>query len=141
MELKEGKTISELSIGDKYSQTRTLTEDEVQKFAVATGDSNPIHLDKTAASKTVFGKPIVHGVLLLGFVSGVIGMEFPGSGTVAREITAKFVKPVYVGESVRVDISVTNKKEKLNMCYLEYSVFTEREEIAVKGKVTIIPRA
>lgn len=139
MEQKKGIHISELNINDKYTKTAHLTAKKVKQFAEATGDCNPIHLDEQYAATTPFKKPVVHGVLLLGFVSGIIGLEFPGAGTVAREISAKFVRPVFVGEKVKAEVIVTNKKEKINICYLDYIVYNEKSEVVVKGKVTILP--
>ena len=56
----------QVAVGSKLSITRAFTQKEVASFANLVGDTNPIHLDKDYASKTVFKKPIVHGVLTSG---------------------------------------------------------------------------
>lgn len=43
---------------------RRFTQSDVDTFANISGDKNPIHVDTTSANK--YGKPIVHGTLILG---------------------------------------------------------------------------
>ena len=58
-------TYESLQVGDSFSIDRHLTAEDVQTFADVTGDDNPVHIDSEYAATTRFGKPIVHGVLLL----------------------------------------------------------------------------
>jgi acyl dehydratase len=42
----ENKTFEEIKLGDTASITKTLTKDDLEKFAALTGDLDPIHLDE-----------------------------------------------------------------------------------------------
>ncbi len=75
-----------LSVGDSASMVKTFTEEEVELFADISGDRNPIHLDADYAAGTEYGRPIVHGVLTVGLLSAVMGMQCPGPGTVTSYI-------------------------------------------------------
>ncbi|MEA3506143.1 MAG: MaoC family dehydratase, partial [Elusimicrobiota bacterium] len=97
-------TFSELNIGDREVLKVTVGEDKVDAFAAATGDYNPIHVDADYAAKSQFKRKIVHGVLLTGIISGMLGTKLPGLGTVAREMTAKFTRPAFVGEELTAEV-------------------------------------
>ncbi len=71
-----------LSVGDSASMVKTFTEEEVEMFAEISGDRNPIHFDHDYAAGTRYERPIVHGVLTVGLLSAVMGMQCPGPGTI-----------------------------------------------------------
>jgi len=52
--MARGKSIDELKVGDSAEWSKTVTEDDIDLFAKATGDFNPIHLDQAYAEKTFF---------------------------------------------------------------------------------------
>jgi len=138
--MKDSWTMDELNIGDAQSVTITLDEENVEAFAKATGDYNPIHMDNEYAGTTPFGQRVVHGVLITGVVSGLLGTKFPGLGTVARELTSKFSKPVFLGDTVTATAQVVEKNDKLNMCTLKYTVKNQEGITAVKGKAVVLPK-
>jgi 3-hydroxybutyryl-CoA dehydratase len=92
--------IEDLAPGVSESMTRTVTEREVELFAEATGDRNPVHFDEAFARRTVFRGRVAHGALLIGFVSAVIGNQLPGAGTIFVSAKTDFKAPVRVGETV-----------------------------------------
>jgi 3-hydroxybutyryl-CoA dehydratase len=85
----------------EYSERVTVTSDKVFAFADVSGDLNPIHL--TAIN------PIAHGALLLGLVSKVVGMEFPGPGTIIVTWESMFNRPVPVGADVWITVKLATK--------------------------------
>jgi acyl dehydratase len=104
-------TYDSLSVGDTYTVNRVLTAEDVNAFAQVTGDDNPLHVDEEYARTTRFGKPIVHGVLLLGVISKVLGRDFPGHGSVAVALSCRFLRPVPVGSEISVEVKVSEKIE------------------------------
>ncbi|MBC6401782.1 MAG: MaoC family dehydratase [Ekhidna sp.] len=60
-----------LKANDQYEEGFLINKDKVNLFANLTGDRNPIHIDQDFASKTPFGKCIVHGILSAGFISRI----------------------------------------------------------------------
>lgn len=136
----QSKTINELKIGDKESVTLTLTEENIDAFAKATGDYNPIHMDVEYANKSVFGRRVSHGVLLTGIVSGILGTKLPGLGTIAREMNAKFSGPAYIGDTLTATVELVEKKEKINMCIFSYRIVNQDNRQVVKGKAVVLPK-
>lgn len=131
-------TYESLEIGQTFSVERTLTADDVQQFADVTGDDNPIHIDEAYAATTRFGQPIVHGVLLLGIISKVLGRDFPGPGSVAVSLSARFLRPVPVGSTIRVEASVAEKIDRYRHVRLRVFVYLGKKT-AVGGEAVLIP--
>ena len=100
-------TRTELRIGDTASFTKQITDRDVFEFAFASGDFNPLHIDDEYAKRTVFGRRIAHGILTAGVISSVLGRELPGLGTIFLELCIRFVKPVYLGDTVTAHAPVS----------------------------------
>jgi len=131
-------TYESLQVGDKFSINRVITAEEVRTFADVTGDDNPIHVDADYARETRFGKPIVHGVFLLGIVSKVLGRDFPGHGSVAVNISCRFLRPVPVGSEITVEVRVAEKIEKYKHVRMRVYVYLGKKT-ALGGEATLIP--
>lgn len=76
-------------------------------FAALVGDYNPIHFDENYAATTLFGRCIVHGTLYTGLIGTVLGTVCPGPGTILVGQEHKFLRPLYVGDSVTATVTVT----------------------------------
>jgi acyl dehydratase len=104
----------DLRLGDHWeSPARTMTETDIVNFAGLTGDFNPLHVDHEFARNTPFGRPIAHGLLGLAWVAG-LGSTAPRPNTVALVGIRdwKFLKPVYVGDTLYVVTEVVGKQAK-----------------------------
>lgn len=93
------------------SSWRTVTQDEVDRYAALSGDRNPIHLDPVFAAGTPFGTTIAHGYLTLSFVVPLMAEVFEVTG-VGLGINygldrVRFPAPLPVGGRVRVRGIVT----------------------------------
>jgi acyl dehydratase len=92
--------------GDTYSHNFKFSQDEVNRFAEVTGDKNPVHTDAEYASKTMFKRPIMHGMLSASLFSKVFGTLFPGEGTIYLKQSLNFLKPMYVETDYVADFKV-----------------------------------
>jgi 3-hydroxybutyryl-CoA dehydratase len=79
---------------------RHITQEQVKAYARAARDFNPIHLDETFAATTRFGRPIAHGMLMLAFVSEMLGSAYPGRWASGGRLRVRFVAPVFPGDTV-----------------------------------------
>jgi acyl dehydratase len=131
-------TYDSLEVGQTYSAERHLSAADVRLFADVTGDDNPLHVDEEYAATTRFGKPIVHGVLLMGIVSKVLGRDFPGHGSVAVAISCRFLRPVPVDSTITVEVKIAEKIEKHRHIRAKVYVYLSGK-MAVGGEATLIP--
>lgn len=131
-------TYESLQVGDSFSSNRFLSTDDVKAFAEVSGDDNPIHIDPEFAKTTRFGKPIVHGVLLLGIVSKVLGRDFPGYGSIAVNLSARFLRPVLVDSEITVEIKIAEKIEARKHVRAKIYVYCNGK-MSVGGEATMIP--
>ncbi len=124
--------------GDRAFFSKTITESDVNMFAGVSGDFNPVHIDKEYAGKTVFKERIAHGALLNAFISTVIGMKIPGMGTIYMEQNTKFVKPVYIGDTVTAIVVVDEIINVSKGIYkLSTTVINQRNELCVDGYAVV----
>ena len=93
-------------VGEKDKVSKTISESDVYLFAGISGDFNPVHVNRVEAENSLFGKQIVHGILVAGLLSNVIGMKLPGPGTIYMEQNLKFKKPVYIGDTITAYVEV-----------------------------------
>ena len=65
-----------IKVGDTFTYSFQFTQEDVIKFAEASGDFNPIHLDSTYAKNSIFGRTIIHGFLGGSVFSKVFGLPY-----------------------------------------------------------------
>jgi acyl dehydratase len=85
-----------IEVNQVYTHEFKFSQEEVNQFAQVTGDKNPVHLDADYAAKTMFKRPIMHGMLSASLFSKVFGTLFPGEGTIYLKQSLNFLKPMYV---------------------------------------------
>lgn len=124
-------------VGDGFLFEKHISANDVKQFARIVGDLNPIHLDEEFAEKSFFKKRIVHGAFLAGLISKILGMDFPGQGTVYISQNSIFKRPVYVDTTVKVEVKVTEVLTAKRRLVLETNVVNENDEVCVTGSATV----
>jgi 3-hydroxybutyryl-CoA dehydratase len=102
----------DLQVGQSATLEKTVTERDIQMFGDATGDHNPVHFDESYAQGTLFRGRVAHGVLSIGFISAVIGMQLPGEGTIFVSAKVEFKAPVRIGDTVVTTCTVREIGER-----------------------------
>lgn len=123
--------------GDGFSFERYISAEDVQQFADVVGDHNPIHLDAEFAERSFFKNRIVHGAFVAGLISKVLGMDFPGQGTIYISQTSVFKRPVLVDTTVKVEVKVTEVLTEKRRLVLDTNVYNEKGEICLTGSATV----
>ncbi|MCF6764717.1 MaoC family dehydratase [Thiotrichales bacterium 19S3-7] len=134
-----GQTISELKVGQSASFSKTITETDIYLFAGVSGDLNPAHIDEEKAKDTRFKKRIAHGMLTASFISTVIGMQLPGPGTIYLEQSIRFRAPVYIGDTIKAVVTITEVDSNKNRVKLDTFCYNQDEQLVVEGYAQVMP--
>ena len=124
--------------GDRASISKTITDEDIRKFADASGDHNPLHLDEEFAKTTRFGRRIAHGMLSASLISAVIAHKLPGEGSVYLRQTLEFTAPVFLDDTITASITVISIREDKPIIKLETVCTNQRGEVVVKGEATVL---
>lgn len=135
----KGLTIQEIQVGDVSTFTKTVTEADITLYAGLSGDFNPAHVNAVDAGKGMFGQRIAHGMLSAGFISTVLGTQLPGPGTIYMGQELRFVKPVFIGDTVTAVCTVVERIEEKNRLKLETVVKNQNGENVITGFATVMP--
>ena len=128
----------EIAIGDSRQYSKTLTREDVVLFARTSGDINPVHLDEAYAKTTEFGECIGHGMWSGALISAAIATTLPGPGSIYRSQTIKFMKPVKIGDTLTVDLKVSEKKDRVRLVTIECTVANQHGIKVASGIAEVI---
>lgn len=92
--------MEKIIIGKETVFSKSFTLDNVLDFAQVSDDNNPLHIDEKYAAESIFGKQVVHGVLLISMFSKIFGTIYPGNGAIYLSQTSKFLKPAFIGDEI-----------------------------------------
>lgn len=139
--LIHGKYFEEFEVGMNFiSPGRTITESDIVSFAGLSGDYTQIHTDAEFSKNTPVGQRVAHGLLGLSIASGLAVRTRVLEGTVIafREIIEwKFVKPIFIGDTVRVSLQVLETKVLPRLgggaVNIELRLFNQNDDVVMKG--------
>ncbi len=135
-----GLYFEEFEIGQvfKHAITRTITETDNLIFCALTHNPQPLHLDAEFAKSTEFGQRIVNSIFTLGLMIGVSVGDTTLGTTVANLGMAdtRFSHPVFIGDTLRAETTVAEKRESRSrpdagIVVFDHRCFNQRaEEVA-----------
>ena len=106
LEYLESRTYDEINTGDSSSLVRTLRPEDVKLFALMSGDMNPALASTEFRHSGLFQDFIAHGMWTASLMSTTLGTQFPGPGTVLIESMVHFSRPVTIGDTITVTVTV-----------------------------------
>ncbi|MFJ9449095.1 bifunctional enoyl-CoA hydratase/phosphate acetyltransferase [Herbaspirillum sp. NPDC101397] len=136
--LVQNRTFDEIAVGDSASIERTLTAQDIQLFAILSGDVNPQHLDAEFASSTRFHGVIAHGMLGGALISAVLGTRLPGPGTVYLGQTLNFKAPARIGDRLTINVRVTERHEASKRLSLACACINQDGVTVIEGQADVI---
>jgi len=126
----DGFFFEDLSVGMTAVYSRTITESDIVLFCGISGDTNPLHLDREYAARTIFGGTIAHGMLSASLISTVIGTKLPGPGAIYIKQDLRFKAPVRAGDTVVARATITELMPEKNRVLMS--------TVCTIGKTTVI---
>lgn len=135
IETVENKTFDEIKIGDSATLNKVLTKNDIEFFAVITGNANPVHLNEDYAEKHLDNHKVVgHGAWVISLISNLLGNHIPGPGTVYVSQESQFHHRVEVGDTLTLTIKAVEKKTDGNLVVFEATVVNQKNELVLTGK-------
>ena len=133
----ENCTFDEIVVGQSASISRTLQQEDIELFALVSGDVNPAHLDEAFAANDMFRKIIAHGMWGGGLISSVLGTELPGPGTIYLSQSLKFRRPVGVGDTITSTVTVVEKRPDHHIVVLDCVCVNQNGEQVITGQAEV----
>jgi acyl dehydratase len=135
-----GLYFEEFEIGQTlHTAARTITEADIVNFAGLSGDYNQIHTNAVYAARDSFGQRVAHGLLVQSIATGLAVQAGFIEGTVLafRELDCKFSLPIFIGDTIHVEIEITEKKQfpRLNggNVTMKYSILNQEGKAVQRG--------
>jgi phosphotransacetylase/acyl dehydratase len=141
MDYIENRTFDEIQVGESASLVRTLTADDVKLFAVMSGDINPAHIDEEYARSEMFHKIIAPGMWGGALISTLLGTKLPGPGTIYLGQTLKFLRPVAIGDTITVTVTVAGKESERHRLMLDCRCTNQKGEVVISGGAHVLAPA
>jgi len=138
-EEKKSLTIDEIYVGQSASRTKTFEEGDVFTFIGLTRDINPIHYDEAFAKQTPFGKRLVPAPFTCTLISGILGQQLPGGGSIYVSQTVKFKAPVFFGDTVTCTLTVTEINRERGRVTLSTVLTNQDGKVVIEGEAVSIP--
>ena len=133
----ENRTFDEIAVGDTASLSRTLREEDIQLFALVSGDVNPAHLDADYAATDMFRRVIAHGMWGGGLISAVLGTELPGPGAIYLSQSLRFSRPVGVGDTITASVTVAEKRTEHGVVLFDCRCVNQADEEVISGRAEV----
>ena len=142
MNTLKSTSYDDMEIGQTATYSKTLTEEDLVLFARTSGDVNPVHLDEEFAKGTPFKTRIAHGMWSAGLISCALGTILPGPGTVYLGQNLSFRRPVLLGDTLTVKLTVSGKQDDKKWVTIDTDVVNQDDKLVVKGDATVMaPRS
>jgi 3-hydroxybutyryl-CoA dehydratase len=125
-------TFDDVPIGRKHTIERTISPADVDAFGRLSGDLNPLHMDDEFARRTPFKRRVVHGLLTGALVSTAhTQLTGPGFAYVGQEL--RFLGPVFIGDTINVEVTVVEKKPAKRILILDTVVRKQTGDAVLAG--------
>ncbi|MFO8009350.1 MAG: MaoC family dehydratase [Dehalococcoidia bacterium] len=92
--VSEGTELNELR--------REIFQENINLYAEASKDFNPIHVDEEFAKKTPLGGTIAHGMLILAYASQMMASNFGRDWLTTGKLNVRFKNPARPGDTVKI---------------------------------------
>jgi len=121
------KYYQEFEIGDeRLTIGRTITETDIVMHAGQTGDFFPHHMDEEWCRTQPFKKRIAHGTLIFSVAIGMTANVINEVAMTYGYERLRFTKPVFIGDTITVRITISDKKDHKKP---QYGLVTEKIEV------------
>jgi 3-hydroxybutyryl-CoA dehydratase len=119
------------------SKSLELTQDDINAYANASGDFNPIHVNVDFARRTSFGGTIAHGLLLVGTLSDLLSHHLGAAWYQSGELKIRFKGPARPGDSLTVTATRRDNADEASASVYDVLCVNQRHEIILDGQARV----
>ncbi len=87
--------------------SKEIQQETINRYARASKDFNPIHIDEDFARKTPLGGTVAHGMLILAYVSEMMTAAFGMDWVTTGKLNVRFRSPARPGDTLTVGGQIT----------------------------------
>ncbi len=138
LEYIENRVYDEINEGDTATLIRTLRPEDIQMYAILSGDMNPTHVDPEYARSSQFREVVAHGMWGGMLFSNVLGTQFPGPGTVYIDQSLHFEHSVRVGDTLTVTVTCKRKFDHNHHIIFDCDCLNQDNERVIHGTAEVI---
>ncbi|MBI2911874.1 MAG: MaoC family dehydratase N-terminal domain-containing protein [Chloroflexi bacterium] len=115
---------------------REITIEKISRYARASGDFNPVHLDESFARRTLFGGIVAHGMLLLGYIGSLMEGAFGGGWREGGGMDVRLRAPARPGDLVEIRsvLQETPTEARGAIAECQVACVNQRGEVLVAGR-------
>jgi 3-hydroxybutyryl-CoA dehydratase len=106
-----------VSAPDVAPVTKRLTQEQIGRYADASGDHNPIHVNEAFARARPFGGTIAHGMLVLAAISEMMAAAFGEAWLVGGKLRVRFRAPARPGDAITVSAKPQAARDEGTLTY------------------------
>jgi len=139
-EMEPGLKLSELSKGmDLRQLKKVVTQEDIDLYAKASKDFNPIHIDEEFARKTPLGGTIAHGMLILAYISQMMTSAFGQSWLFGGKLNIRFKTPARPGDTITISgkIGEVEKEKGQTLVHCDVLCQNQRGETVIVGETKV----
>lgn len=128
----------DLRLGQEAAFEVAVSEADIDRFAAASGDISPLHVDAVFARSRGFAGRVAHGAYLTALASRLVGVHLPGENCLLHSLAMQFRRPVLAGSRVEVRGVVDQLAESVRTAVIKVTVRDAASgEVAATGKATV----
>ena len=129
-----------MNVGDRLPRVeRLIDQDRVERYARASGDFNPVHVDHKFAKSSQFGRTIAHGMLIAASISEIMTTAFNMDWLRSGRMKLRFRAPVYPGDTIVAQGEIKDIREEDGKREAICSVDVRKQggELVISGEATV----
>jgi len=118
---------------------RVITQENINLYAEASRDFNPIHIDEAFAKKTPLGGTIAHGMLILAYVSQMMSAAFGQSWLAGGKLSVRFKTPARPGDTITVSGRISRVEKSDGQTSIRCDVLSQNQngESVITGETNL----
>jgi 3-hydroxybutyryl-CoA dehydratase len=120
--------------------SRQITQEGIRRYAEASGDYNPIHVDEEYARATPFGGTIAHGMLVLAYLSEMMAAAFGLDWLAGGRLKVRFRAPARPGDTLTARAEPRRARQVDGEHVFEYGIecSNRKGEALVSGTTEVV---